>query len=107
MESICEFTALIQFIGAFNFAYVFGDFDKMLKVHFFKANEYFISRFNEIKDLVETDEVSIKTMKPLKLVDGNSNEASLDKLRKDYHQLSNDKEEIEKLKKQLLDGKQI
>ena len=96
MESICEFTALIQFIGAFNFAYILGDFDKVLKEHFFKANEYFISRFNEIKDLVETDEVSIETMKPLKLVDGNSNEASLDKLRKDYHQLSNDKIEIEK-----------
>jgi hypothetical protein len=99
LEDLNSFTALIQFMGAFNFANVYCKFHDSLSKHFFDTEETFNKQFEKSKSQITTDKESVSKMKIVKTTEGDSNEDCINDLKKDYEKLDNQHEvELNSLK---------
>jgi hypothetical protein len=87
IEELHHFTALIQFMGAFNFANVYCKFHDTLSKHFFNTEEVFNKQFEKHKSQIITNKESINNMKTVETTDGRSNEDSIRDLREAYDKL--------------------
>lgn len=84
METLNNFTALIQLISAVNFANIlFGYHKKVFRV-LFNIRQSIDDKFGEIKESTTIDIDSCRKMKPIKSTEGTSTEESINTLKEDY-----------------------
>ena len=101
MEALNNFTALIQLISAVNFANIlFGYHKKVFRV-LFNMKQIVDEKVKEIKKTTMIDLGSLRNMKPIKSIDGQSNEESINTLKADYENFDSEfQEAIESLYKE-------
>lgn len=80
MKDIFAFTALIQFIGAFNFAFVFEPIYNKL-FDFLDIKRKILQKFQNAKSNIYADRDSVRIMTPIITVNGASTEGKLQELR--------------------------
>lgn len=83
MNDIFDFIALIQFVGAFNFAFVFEEFYNKFE-SMFDLSKIVKNTFNNNKYNIIADYESIQKMEPICTTEGYSNKDELLSLKKDF-----------------------
>lgn len=95
------YTALIQFMGAFNFAYVFDKFREKLIKYVFNIDKVFADEFTEINSKIATLNVSIPSLKKIGTEKGCTNFDSIQELKTKFDNLKRAiKDSEEKLKEE-------
>lgn len=101
MENMPHYVALIQFVGAFNFAFTVEAFHQTISKHFTNTTKKCEDNFKAIHSKIMTDFSSVQTMKPLTSGDG-SNDHELQALKVKYSNLLSQKEkELAKMSKRI------
>jgi hypothetical protein len=95
LEDLNSFTALIQFMGAFNLANVYCKYHDIFSKNFFNIEEEFNRKFKDIGNQIITDRESVNNMKIIETTEFGTNEDCINELKKDYKALNKrHKEEI-------------
>lgn len=84
METLNNFTALIQLISAVNFANILFSYHKKVFRLLFNIRQSIDQKFDEVRKATTIDLESLRKMKPIDSTDGTSTEASIDTLKVDY-----------------------
>lgn len=58
--SVYDYTALVQFVGAFNFAFVYTKFDEYLHRHYINSDSRLEQQFADIKADIDADLESVE-----------------------------------------------
>lgn len=87
-----SFSALIQFIGAFNFANTFERFHDSLFKYFLDVDSRFDGQFDSIENQIVTDRVSLEEMVPIETISQGSNRKKIQGLIDEYTKLQEEKE---------------
>ncbi len=90
MENLFSYTAFIQFVGAFNFAFVIDFFEEKLKSHFLNNRATSLDGFKTIESKITADIETMDQYDPI--TSGNkSNAKELNILKQDLRDLLNEK----------------
>lgn len=101
MENLICYTAFIQFVGAFNFAFVIDFFEVKLKAHFLNNEATSLVGFKTIESKISSDIETMNQYEPL--ISGNqTNEKELNQVKKDLNDLLHEKNVKDEKIKSLL-----
>lgn len=92
MENMPQYVALIQFVGAFNFAFTIEVFHQTITRHFMNTTKKCEDNFKAIHSKIMTDFSTVNTLQPLTSGDG-SNDHELQDLKEKYSGLLSQKED--------------
>lgn len=87
MVNLFSMSSLIQFVGAFNFANVFAKLENMFMQDFLRVDDMIEGEFGDINEKIQLGIETIPNLKPLRLVDGETNEEAIEKFKNDFDNL--------------------
>lgn len=89
MEFISVYVPLVQFAGAFNFAFSTQLFHEHFSKHFINIPLKQRADFNIIKTKITADVTTLNSYSPITTSDGKTNQHELDEVKKDYNEAYN------------------
>ena len=88
METLNNFSALIQLISAVNFANIKLNFHQQIFDLIANVDDIYDRKFKEVQSAIDADVVSLNSLEPIKTMDGKSNSNHIEQLRSRYSELN-------------------
>ena len=99
MLNLFSMSSFVQFIGAFHFANVYDPIQKKLFAYFLNVDEKFIDSFGEIRERIQADIQSVKTMDVIETTSGLSTQHTVDRLMEKLSELDKEGQYLSELTK--------
>ena len=88
METLNNFSALIQLISAVNFANIKLNFHQQIFDLIANVDDIYDRKFKEVQSSIDADVVSLNSLEPIETMDGKSNSNHIEQLRSRYSELN-------------------